>query len=87
METGQLITVYLVSAVVAGLVATIVARAKRRHSGYWMLACLLFPPFILLLFVLPKGKNVHNPQRDPFGGKTDEDEDDDTKTVPIEPVM
>ena len=85
METGQLITVYLVSAVVAGLIVTIVARAKRRHSGYWMLACFLFPPFILLLLVLPKGKHVHNPQRDPFGGKTDED--DDTKTVPIDPVM
>ena len=69
METGQLITAYLVSAVVAGLIATIVALAKRRHPGYWMLACFLFPPLIFLLLILPKGKNVHNPQRDPFGGK------------------
>ena len=85
METGQLITIYLVSAVVAGLIATIVARAKRRHSGYWMLGCFLFPPLLLLLLVLPKGKNVHDPERDPFDGKKDED-DDDTKAVPIEPL-
>ena len=33
METGQLITVYLVSAVVAGLIATMVARANLTAKG------------------------------------------------------
>jgi hypothetical protein len=75
MDTGMLMTVYLATALVAGLVATMVARAKNRHSGYWMLICFLFPPLILLLFILPKGGNVHDPQRDPFEGKTNEDDD------------
>jgi hypothetical protein len=88
METGQLITVYLAAALVSGLAATMVARAKNRHSGYWMLVCFLVPPLILLLLVLPRGRNRQDPQRDPFDGKTDDDEDDgDTKTVPIEPLM
>jgi hypothetical protein len=42
----------------------------------------LFPPFIMLLVFLPKGRNV----RDPFDGKT-HDGDDDSKTVPIEPLV
>jgi hypothetical protein len=87
MDTGQLITIYLTTALVAGLVATMVARGKHRHSGYWMLVCFLFPPLVLVLIFLPKGRNVHDPHRDPFTGKTDDDEDDDTKTVPIEPLM
>jgi hypothetical protein len=86
MDTGQLITVYLVSAVVAGLAATMVARAKRRHSGYWMLVCFLFPPLILLLLILPKGQNAQDPQRDPFEGKTD-NENGDKGAIPIEPLM
>lgn len=87
METGQLITVYLVAALAAGLIATMVARAKRRHSGYWMLICFLFPPLLLVLLVLPKGRNPQDPERDPFEGKANEDDDDDAKTVPIEPLM
>lgn len=85
MDTGQLITVYLVSALVAGLVATLVARAKRRHSGYWMLLCFLFPPLVLLLLVLPKGRILRDAERDPFADK--DDENGDTKTIPIEPLM
>jgi hypothetical protein len=87
MDTGLLITVYLVSAFVAGLAATMVARAKYRHAGYWMLACFLFPPLILLLLLLPKGRNVQDPRRDPFDGKGDDEDDDDTRTVPIEPLI
>lgn len=85
MDTGQLITIYLVAAFVAGLVATMVARAKNRHSGYWMLVCFLFPPLILLLLVLPKGKNVHDPQRDPF--EETKNEDDNGEKIPIHPPM
>jgi hypothetical protein len=73
MDLEAAITVYLASALVAGLLATLVARLKNRHSGYWMLFCFLFPPLILLLFILPKGKNIHDPNRDPF---TDDDESD-----------
>jgi cyanate permease len=73
METGMLITVYLTSALVAGLAATLVARAKNRHSGYWMLVCFLLPPLILLLLILPKGRHVYHPRRDPFGEIEDDD--------------
>lgn len=75
MDTGVLMTVYLATALVAGLAATMVARAKNRHSGYWMLVCFLVPPLILVLLILPSGGNVHDPERDPFEGKTDEDND------------
>jgi hypothetical protein len=83
MDTGQLMTVYLASALVAGLAATMVARAKNRHSGYWMLICFLFPPLILLLLVLPKGGNLQDPQLDPFEGTTNEN--GNGEKIPIEP--
>jgi hypothetical protein len=73
MDIETAITVYLTSALVAALLATLVARMKRRHSGYWMLFCFLFPPLILLLLILPKGRTVHDLNRDPF---TDDEESD-----------
>jgi hypothetical protein len=73
MDAGKLITVYLTSAFVAAVLATLVARVKRRHSGYWMIFCFLFPPLILLLLVLPKGHQVQTPNGDPFTGGDDSD--------------
>ena len=75
METGMLITVYLTSALVAGLIAGIVAPAKRRHGGYWVMFCFLCPPLVILLLILPRGRFYHDPRRDPFH---DEDDERDT---------
>lgn len=66
MGTGMLITVYLTSAFVAALLASSMASAKNRHPGYWMIFCFLIPPLIVLLLILPKGRYVHHPHRDPF---------------------
>jgi hypothetical protein len=66
MGTGMLITVYLTSAFVGGVLASSVAAAKNRHPGYWMIFCFLIPPLIFLLLILPKGRYFHNPHRDPF---------------------
>jgi hypothetical protein len=66
METGMLITVYLTSAFVAGVLATIVAQAKSRHPGYWKIFCFLIPPVVFLLLILPKGRYLHHPHHDPF---------------------
>jgi hypothetical protein len=66
MGTGMLITVLLTSALVAGLLGSTMAAAKQRHPGYWMIFCFLIPPLIVLLLLLPKGRYVHHPHRDPF---------------------
>jgi hypothetical protein len=73
MDTGMLITVYLSSALAAGLLSTAMASAKHRHPGYWMIFCFLIPPFIVLLLILPKGRYLHYPHRDPFGEIGDDD--------------
>jgi hypothetical protein len=56
MDTGIAITVYLTAALVAGIVAGVVAAAKQRHTGYWVIASFLFPPLVLILLLLPKGR-------------------------------
>jgi hypothetical protein len=66
MEAGMLITVYLASALVAAIIAGVVAPAKRRHPGYWTIASFLVPPVVLLLLILPRGRGVYQPGRDPF---------------------
>ncbi len=73
MEAGMIITVYLASALVAGIIAGAVAPNKRRHPGYWMIFSFLIPPFVLLLLILPRGHGDHRRGRDPFH---DEDDDD-----------
>jgi predicted MFS family arabinose efflux permease len=59
MDAGVLITVYLTSAFVAGLIAGVTAQHKRRHAGYWVVFCFLLPPLVLLLLILPKGHGSH----------------------------
>lgn len=56
MNAGMMgITIYLISALLAGITAGIYAPLKRRHPGYWMTISFLLPPFVLLLLWLPKG--------------------------------
>ncbi len=74
MDTGMLITVYLTAALVAAIIASIVAPIKNRHAGFWMIFSFLFPPTILLLIILPKGRRIHNYGRDPFLDHDDRDD-------------
>lgn len=73
MTTGTLITVYLTSAFLAGLIAGIVAPIKQRHPGYWVIFSFLIPPTVLLLLILPKGRFKSQQGRDPFRDEDDHD--------------
>jgi hypothetical protein len=56
MNAGMIgITIYLISALLAGITAGISAPAKKRHPGYWMTVSFLLPPLVLILLWLPKG--------------------------------
>jgi cyanate permease len=74
MDAGMLITVYLTSALVAAIIASIAAPVKRRHVGYWMIFAFLLPPIVLILLILPRGRRVHNYNRDPFHDQDDRDD-------------
>jgi hypothetical protein len=73
MNAGVLITLYLASALTAALIAGVMAPAKRRHPGYWLIISFLIPPTVLLLLLLPKGRGVHNPM-DPYLDRDDTDD-------------
>ncbi len=73
MQSGLLITLYLASALTGGLIAGVVAPAKRRHPGYWVIIAFLLPPVVLLLLLLPKGHGIYR-RDDPFFDRDDRDE-------------
>ena len=54
MSSGLAITVYLIAAVIAGIVGGGLAHSKRRDTGFWTVACFLVPPLLVILFLLPK---------------------------------
>ena len=72
MHAGLAITVYLTSALVAGVIAGAIAPGKRRHPGYWTILSFLVPPTVLLLLLLPRGKGIHRAD-DPYFDKDDGD--------------
>jgi hypothetical protein len=71
MNAGLAITVYLTSALVAGVVAGATAPNKRRHPGYWTIIAFLLPPTVLLLLLLPRGHGAYRPH-DPYFDKDDD---------------
>jgi cyanate permease len=58
MPAGLVITIYLASALVAGTLAGMIAPRKRRSAGFWTAATFLFPPLLLILIFLPRGRTV-----------------------------
>lgn len=72
MNTGLGITLYLTCALTAGVIAGVAAPNRRRHPGYWTIAAFLFPPIVLLLLILPKGRGAHHPA-DPYLDRDDQD--------------
>ena len=73
MSPALFITAYLSASLICGLTAAIAATGRGRHSGYWLIAAFLFPPSVLLLFLLPRGKGNYIPGRDPFEDADDRD--------------
>ena len=71
MHAGLAITIYLSSALVAGIIAGATAANKRRHPGYWTIFALLMPPTVLLLLLLPRGKGVYRTD-DPYYEREDD---------------
>ncbi len=71
MHAGLAITIYLTSALVAGVVAGATAPNKRRHPGYWTIFSFLVPPTVLLLLLLPRGRGVHR-AHDPYDDNLDD---------------
>ncbi len=74
MSSGLEITIYLAAALVAGIAAAAISRAKHRYSGFWTALCFLFPPALVLLLVLPKARA---PMAVAGGGGRDPDNLDD----------
>jgi len=72
MHAGLAITVYLTSALVAGVVAGATAPNKRRHAGYWTVLAFLVPPTVLVLLLLPTGRGMHRLDN-PYYDKDDDD--------------
>jgi hypothetical protein len=50
----MVITVWGVTAVVAGILGALLATAKRRSADAWATASFLFPPSLLALVLLPR---------------------------------
>jgi hypothetical protein len=59
MNGGIGITIYLSSALVAGVLAGAVAPAKKRHQGYWTVFSFLCPPVVVILLLLPRGNSTY----------------------------
>jgi hypothetical protein len=59
MEAGVLLTAYMVASLLASVTAGVACYAKNRHAGYWIAFSFLFPPLVLILLLLPKGRGVH----------------------------
>jgi len=56
MSAGLTITVYLALALIAGIAAGVIAPRKKRSQGVWTTLAFLFPPLLIVLLFLPKGR-------------------------------
>ncbi len=66
-------TIYLVVAMIAATVATVLAHKKRRTWLLWGIMCMFFPPLVFVLIFLPKRNGPA-----PFEQESNGDDDDDT---------
>ena len=63
MSSGLDITVYLVFALIGGIVGATISRAKHRYTGFWMAICFLVPPAVFILLLLPSVQRTASPAR------------------------
>jgi hypothetical protein len=71
VSSGWEITVYLIAALIAGIAAANIARAKRRYAGFWTALCFLLPPAILILLLLPAARTTEAPAKANNGDDSD----------------
>lgn len=57
MTTPQIIVIIGVTSIIAAFIGAITANLKNRSSDAWGFACFIFPPALLLLFLLPRGSH------------------------------
>lgn len=50
---GLWITLVAMAAFICSFVGAIVARMKRRNQLFWLIACFVLPPLLLILLFLP----------------------------------
>jgi Na+/melibiose symporter-like transporter len=51
---SRFVAIYGAIVLLAAVLAGIVAAVKRRDVSYWMTMSILFPPAVILLFLMPK---------------------------------
>ena len=54
MEAGEILTIVLIGWIIVPLVAAFLSSHKKRDLNFWVFACVLFPPLVMFLAVLPK---------------------------------
>lgn len=55
---AKFIAIYGGLALICAILGGIVAAVKRRDVSYWMTVCLLLPPSIVMLAMMPKNKGI-----------------------------
>ncbi|MBC8049979.1 MAG: hypothetical protein H7X92_07525 [Chitinophagales bacterium] len=60
------IAIYPAAMFLAGLAAAIIAPKRGRDQTWWGIFCFLFPPLLVLLLIMPNGRNwrTRNPLDD-----------------------
>lgn len=66
MGAFEIIAVWGLLSLVAGLVGAVVAGLKRRDHSAWAAWCFVFPPVLIVLFLVPrnKGERPRRPSMD-----------------------
>jgi hypothetical protein len=67
---AKFIAIYGSIAIFASIIAGIFAAFKRRNWSYWATWSLIFPPMLLVLFLMPKNSGPR-PRRESLEGQED----------------
>ena len=54
MQAGEILTIVLIIWIIVPVIAAYLSARKKRDTNFWVFACVLFPPLVLLLLFLPK---------------------------------
>ena len=71
MKAGEILTIVLFIWIIVPVIAAYLASRKKRDTYFWVCACVLFPPLVLLLLFLPK--RDHAPTKR-FGEESENDD-------------
>jgi uncharacterized membrane protein len=74
MSTFAFLTIYLVVALFAMSVGIALAHIKKRLTLLWGVLCLFFPPFVFVLFFLPRRKEAPAYEHESYTDKLEEND-------------